>query len=222
MKSNEIKFSKLFLLLAILTAGCILTANIVATKLITLNGIFVSGGIIVFPIIYILNDVLTEVYGLKRAKYVIWFAFLANLVFVTVAYIVSILPNAPFWTEQKAYETILGVTPRLLIASFVAYLVGSFANAIVLSRMKVATAGKYLWARTIGSTVIGEGLDSLIFVSIAFFGTIPNPAVINLITTQWILKTAYEAVMTPVTYAVVNYLKKVEGIDEYDTNQKVV
>lgn len=216
MKSNEIKFSKLFLLLAILTAGCILTANIVAVKLISLNGIFVSGGIVVFPIIYILNDILTEVYGLKRAKYVIWFSFLANLLFVGAVALVSLLPNAPFWTDQKAFDTILGFTPRLLFASFVAYLVGSFANAIVLSKMKVATAGRHLWARTIGSTIVGEGLDSLIFVSIAFWGIIPNPAILNLVGTQWLLKTAYETVMTPVTYLVVNYLKKKEGIDEYD------
>lgn len=220
--NSKITFSRLFLLLAILTAGCILTANIVAVKLISLNGIFVSGGIVVFPVIYILNDILTEVYGFKRAKYVIWFSFIANLLFVLTVLAVSALPNAPFWNEQKAFDTILGFTPRLLLASFVAYLAGSFANSIVLAKMKLLTKGKYLWTRTIGSTIIGEGLDSLIFVAIAFGGIIPNPAVLNLITTQWILKTSYETIMTPVTYLVVNYLKKKEGLDEYDTSYNLV
>lgn len=214
MKANN--YTKLFLLLATLTTACLITSNTIAVKLWDFFGFFVSGGIIIFPLSYILNDVLTEVYGFQKAKNVVWFAFLGNLLFVTAAYIVQILPGAPFWANQEAYEAILGFVPRLLLASFVAFLVGSLANAKVLSKMKVATNGKHLWLRTIGSTIVGEGLDSLIFITIAFWGILPTPALVTMILTQWGLKTAYEALLTPFTYLVVNAIKKAEGIDTYD------
>ena len=130
--------------------------------------------------------------------------------------IAQILPAASFWDGQAAYERILGFTPRLLLASFVAYLVGGFANSFVLAKMKIATAGRWLWTRTIGSTLIGQGLDSLIFISIAFAGTIPASGLVSAIITQWLMKTGYEVIATPLTYAVVNFLKKTEGVDVYD------
>ncbi|HSH83459.1 MAG TPA: queuosine precursor transporter [Herpetosiphonaceae bacterium] len=126
------------------------------------------------------------------------------------------MPGASFWDAQTAYERILGFTTRLLLASFCAYLVGEFANALVLARLKVLTAGRMLWARTIGSTVIGQGLDSLIFVAIAFWGIIPPAAILSAIVTQWLLKVAYEVLVTPLTYAVVNFLKRREGLDVFD------
>ena len=209
-------YTNLFLLFAILATASLLSANTIAVKLWDFYGFFLSGGIIIFPLSYIINDVLTEVYGFDKAKKVVWLGFLANIVFVTAIYIVQILPSAPFWTNQEAYEAILGFTPRLLLASFVAYLVGSLANAKILSKMKVATQGKFLWMRTIGSTIVGEGLDSLIFVLIAFWGILPQEAIIPMILTQWGLKTAYEAILTPVTYAVVSAVKRHERIDTFD------
>ncbi len=175
-----------------------------------------KAAVIVFPVSYILGDVLTEVYGYRAARHVIWLGFFCNLLAVIAIYLGGILPSAPFWQGQEAYETILGYTPRLLAASFVAYLVGEFANAIVLAKMKVATNGRFLWSRTIGSTLVGQGLDSLVFIVLAFVGTIPASALLAAIVTQWLVKSAYEALATPLTYVVVNRLKRTEGLDVYD------
>jgi len=172
--------------------------------------------VVVFPISYICGDVLTEVYGYRAARRVIWLGFLCNLLAVAAIYLGGILPAAPFWQDQEAYEIILGYTPRLLGASFLAYLVGEFANSYVLARMKVATDGRWLWSRTIGSTLVGQGLDSLVFILLAFAGTIPLRAMISAIVGQWLVKSAYEVLATPLTYAVVNRLKRTEGIDVYD------
>jgi uncharacterized integral membrane protein (TIGR00697 family) len=195
----------------------LLTANVIAVKLVDLGGLVVPAGIVVFPISYILGDVLTEVYGYAVARRVIWLGFGCNLLMVIAIWLGGLLPPAPFWAaNQPAYEAILGFAPRLLVASFLAYLVGEFANSYVLARMKVATRGRHLWLRTIGSTVVGEGLDSLLFVSVAFLGVIPAPALATTILTQWLLKTAYEAAATPLTYLVVNGLKRLEGVDTFD------
>jgi len=165
---------------------------------------------------YIFGDVLTEVYGYRRARQVIWLGFFCNLIAVVAFGIGQVLPPASFWDGQAAYERILGYTPRLLTASFLAYLVGEFSNSFIMAKMKIATKGRWLWSRTIGSTLVGEGLDSLVFMVLAFVGTIPIEKLASAIVTQWLVKSAYEAAVTPLTYAIVNFLKRREGLDAYD------
>jgi queuosine precursor transporter len=147
---------------------------------------------------------------------VIWLGFLCNLIVVAAIEAARVLPAAPFWDGQAAFQRILGYTPRLLVASFLAYLIGEFANAFVLAKMKIATGGRWLWTRTIASTIIGQALDSAIFITLAFAGTIPSAVLASAIVTQWLVKSAYEALATPITYAAVNFLKRAEGIDRYD------
>jgi uncharacterized integral membrane protein (TIGR00697 family) len=173
-------------------------------------------GIIIFPMSYICSDVLTEVYGYRQTRRVIWLGFFCNLLTVMAIWVGQILPPASFWDGQLAYERILGYTPRLLVSSFLAYLVGEFTNAFVLAKMKIATKGRWLWMRTIGSTLLGQSLDSLVFVTLAFLGTIPLSHMATAILTQWLVKTGYEVVATPLTYVVVTYLKRQEGMDVYD------
>jgi queuosine precursor transporter len=211
-------YSTWFLLVASIFITCLITANIIAVKLVDIAGLIVPAAIIIFPVSYIVGDILTEVYGYRRARRVIWLGFICNLLAVVAIVIGQALPAAGFWDAQAAYERILGYTPRLLIASFVAFLVGEFANAYVLSRMKVATRGRWLWARTIGSTIVGEGLDSVIFIFIAFWGTSPESALFSAMLTQWLFKVGYETIATPITYLVVNFIKRREGIDTYDHN----
>jgi len=208
--------SPLYLLVTVLFVACLIAANITATKLIEPWGLVMDAGTIVFPVSYILGDVLTEVYGFRAARRVIWLGFLANLLVVAAIAVAGLVPPASFWEGQAAYEQILGFVPRILAASFCAYLVGEFANSIVLAKLKVATQGRHLWLRTIGSTLVGQGLDSLTFVTLAFGGIIPLEAIVTMILTQWLVKSAYEALATPVTYGVVGWLKRREGVDVYD------
>jgi queuosine precursor transporter len=210
------KYSLSFVVVVALFITALITANITAVKLIGVFGLVLPAAVVVFPISYICGDVLTEVYGYRMARRVIWLGFLCNLLAVAAIYLGGILPAAPFWQDQGAYEAILGYTPRILVASFLAYLVGEFANSYVLARMKVATDGRWLWSRTVGSTLVGQGLDSLVFILLAFAGTIPLGAMISAVVAQWLVKSAYEAFATPLTYAVVNRLKRTEGIDVYD------
>lgn len=207
-----------FLATAMLFVTCLITANIIAVKLINVFGSVLPAAVIIFPISYIIGDVLTEVYGFARAKQVIWLGFLCNLVSTLAIWSAQKMPGAVFWDGQAAYERILGYTPRILIASLAGYLVGGFSNSIILARMKVLTRGRWLWMRTIGSTIVGEGLDSLVFITIAFYGTAPVSQLISSIVAQWLFKTLYESVITPATYAVVAFLKKQEGIDVFDSD----
>lgn len=207
-----------FVVIVAVFVTCLITANIAAVKLIDLFGLILPAGIVIFPISYIVGDILTEVYGFSQARRVIWLGFACNLLAVIAIVLGQLLPPAVFWDGQVAYERILGYTPRLLVASFAAYLVGEFANSYVLSRMKVAMQGKHLWMRTIASTFVGQGLDSLIFILIAFFGNTPTTALVTAIVSQWLFKTAYEVLATPITYVVVNHVKEHEGIDTYDQN----
>ena len=212
----HVKVSFWFVAIASVFVTCLITANIIAVKLILFLGFLVPAGIIIFPLSYLFGDVLTEVYGYGAARRVIWLGFACNLLAVIAIYIGGIAPAAPFWTQQAAYNSILGFTPRLLLASFIAYLVGEFTNSFVLAKLKIATKGRWLWTRTIGSTLIGEGLDTLIFISIAFWGIIPAPLMLTAILTQWIFKVVYEIVATPFTYLVVGFLKRRESLDAYD------
>ena len=209
-------YSLAFVVVVAVFITSLIVANITAVKLVGFFGLVLPAAIVVFPISYILGDVLTEVYGYRVARRVIWLGFLCNLFAVAAIILGGILPAAPFWDAQEAYDRILGYTPRLLAASFLAYLVGEFANAIVLAKMKVATNGRWLWSRTIGSTLVGQGLDSLVFIVLAFVGTIPTSALLAAVVTQWLVKSLYEALATPLTYVVVNRLKRSEGLDVYD------
>src|SRR5947199_6995146 len=213
---GSLKVSFWFVAIASVFVTCLITANIIAVKLILFLGFLVPAGIIIFPLSYLFGDVLTEVYGYGAARRVIWLGFACNLLAVIAIYIGGIAPAAPFWTQQAAYNTILGFTPRLLLASFIAYLIGEFTNSFVLAKLKIATKGRWLWTRTISSTLIGEGLDTVIFISIAFWGIIPPQLILTAILTQWTFKVLYEVVATPFTYFIVSFLKKREGLDVYD------
>jgi uncharacterized integral membrane protein (TIGR00697 family) len=207
--------------LVIITAvfiTCLITANIIAVKVISLGIFILPAAIFVFPLSYIFGDVLTEVYGYRTARKIIWLGFVCNLIFVFFAWVGQVLPPADFWQAQGAYESILGYAPRLLVASVCGYLVGEFANSFVLARMKIMTKGRWLWSRTIGSTIVGEGLDTCIFITLAYIGT--GSPVLTMIWHHWLVKTGIEVVCTPATYAIVNSLKKREGIDAYDYETK--
>ena len=208
------KYSYRFVFITALFVTCLLTANIIASKLVDFGPFTLPAAVIIFPFSYIFGDILTEVYGYQQARRVIWLGFLCNLIFVIFAWLGQILPPASFWTNQEAYVTILGYTPRLLIASFLGYLAGEFSNSFVLAKMKIMTKGRWLWSRTISSTIVGEGLDSIIFIIVAFAGTSLFVAI--MILWHWLVKIAIEVIFTPLTYVIVNYLKKNESIDTYD------
>ncbi len=208
------KFSHRFIIITALFITCLITANIIAVKVISLGPVILPAAAVIFPLSYIFGDILTEVYGYTQARRVIWLGFFCNLLFVIFAWVGQVLPPAPFWEGQEAYERILGYTPRLLLASFIGYLAGELANSFVLAKMKILTRGRFLWMRTIGSTIVGEGLDTILFLLIAFGGT---PSFVPImILYHWLFKTLIEAVFTPLTYKAVNYLKRKEGIDTYD------
>lgn len=217
--SNE-KVSPWFVIIVAIFITSLITANIIAVKLVSLYGFVLPAAILIFPLSYIIGDVLTEVYGYHQARRVIWLGFFCNVIAVVAIWIGQMLPPASFWDGQASYERILGYAPRLLLASFLAYLVGEFVNAFVLAKMKIATKGRWLWLRTIGSTLIGQGLDSSIFMTLAFVGTIPLNTLFSAVVIQWLAKSVYEAVVTPLTYVVVAFLKRKEGLDVYDHDTK--
>jgi len=209
-------YSRWFVLITALFVTCLITANIIAVKLVNAFGLVLPAAVIIFPISYIFGDILTEVYGYNRARQVIWLGFFCNLVAVLAIWIGQVIPPSPLWDRQIAYEQILGYTPRLLAASFAAYLIGEFANSLVLAKLKIATKGSFLLARTIGSTLVGQALDSSVFITVAFFGIIPTSGLMSAIVTQWLVKSLYEVVVTPLTYVVVGFLKRQEGLDVFD------
>jgi uncharacterized integral membrane protein (TIGR00697 family) len=195
---------------------CLITANIIAVKPVQLGGLVFPAAVVIFPLAYIFGDILTEVYGYARARQTIWIGFACNLIAVVAIYAGGLLPAAVFWPDQSAYTAILGFTPRLLAASFIAYLVGEFLNSFVLAKLKVVTSGRYLWLRTISSTLIGEFADSAVFITLAFLGVWPGDQIVTGVITQWLLKSGYEVIATPLTYLVVGYLKRAEQVDVYD------
>ena len=209
------RYSQRFVIVAAFFVTALVVSNIIAVKLVEISGRVFPAGLVIFPLSYLLGDVLTEVYGVRAARRVIWIGFACNLLAVGAIQAAIHLPAADFWDKnQSAYDTILGTTWRLFVASLSAYVVGELANAYVLAVMKGATRGRFLWTRTIGSTIVGEGLDSAIFVTIAFAGT--GAALANPIVTTWLIKIGWESAATPLTYAIVNYLKRSEGVDVYD------
>ncbi|KJS73640.1 MAG: transporter [Desulfotomaculum sp. BICA1-6] len=194
----------------------LLVSNTVAVKITHIGPFYFDGATILFPIAYIFGDILTEVYGYKRSRVVVWTGFLACITMSFIYWLVGMLPSAEDWHAQSSYMAILGQTPRIVVASMAAYLCGEFVNAYILARMKVATQGRHLWSRTIGSTILGQGVDTVIFVIIAFAGVIPGNLLLYMILSNYIFKTAFEVLATPLTYAAVGYVKKVESIDYFD------
>ncbi len=214
-----------FPLVTALFVTTLIISNIIAVKVVQIGPLFVPAAVILFPVAYIFGDILTEVYGYARARQVIWTGFFCNLLAVVAIWIGGLLPAAPFWsagsftspqTAQQAYQSILGFTPRLLLASFIAYLIGEFLNSFVLAKLKVRTGGRFLWLRTISSTIIGQGADSTVFLSIAFSGIFSTSELGSAILSQWLFKVSYEVLATPLTYVVVRWLKRVENEDYYD------
>jgi hypothetical protein len=225
MKNDTKYVSKLFMIIAVIYVACLLLSNLIAGKMWAVTGsITLPAAVILFPITYIFGDVFTEVYGFKKARIIIWLGFGCSFFAVLVYLITIALPHPGFWEGQEAYKTVLGTTPRVAIASFVGYLFGEFSNSVVLSKLKVATQGKNLWIRTILSTLVGEGLDSIIFVMISFWGTMDNSTVLHMILYQYLFKVCYEVLFTPLTYAAVNWIKGQEGVDhfDYDEDYKIV
>lgn len=222
------RFTGTFLIVVTLFVTVLITSNIIAVKpieMLTLpfeflgsSSVVLPASIIIFPISYIVGDILTEVYGFRTARGVIWLGFAANLLVVIALWITGIIPAAGFWGDQEAYDTILGQTRWILAGSFVAYLIGEFSNSTVLAYLKYKMQGRYLFVRTIGSTVVGQGLDSFIFIYIAFGigGDWSAQSLLSAALAQWITKILYETVATPLTYAVVGYMKKNEKVDAYD------
>ena len=219
---NETKnVSRLFMCIGIVFVTCLLLSNLVAGKMWAVTPeITLPAAVILFPMTYIIGDVFTEVYGFRKARTIIWLGFACSFFAVLIYLITIALPHPGYWDGQEAYATVLGTTPRVAVASFSGYLFGEFSNSVILSKLKVATKGKKLWVRTILSTVVGEGLDSVIFIVISFWGTMENSVVLKMILFQYLFKVGYEVLFTPVTYAVVKAVKKAEGIDVYDEGIK--
>jgi queuosine precursor transporter len=203
-----------------LFVAVLLISNVTASKIVQMFGLPFDGGTILFPLSYIFGDILTEVYGYARSRRIIWLGFAANALAALTFAMVTALPAAPFWPHQEAFATILGVVPRIVLASFIAYLAGEFSNSYILAKMKIFTHGKWLWTRTIGSTLVGEGVDTLIFVTIAFAGTMPGHSLLLMILFNYLFKCGIEVVFTPVTYAVVGFLKRHEHMDVYDVGTR--
>jgi uncharacterized integral membrane protein (TIGR00697 family) len=194
----------------------LLISNIASTKFLTLGPFTFDGGTILFPLAYIFGDVLTEVYGYRRARRVIWTGFAWIAVAALVLAIVDSLPSAPGWELQESFHAILGQTGRIVLGSLVAYFVGEFANSVILARLKVATSGRWLWLRTLGSTVIGQALDTAVFLLVAFYGEQPGDLLVAAFVSNYVFKVGIEALFTPVTYGIVSFLKRAENEDYFD------
>lgn len=218
MKATKDHVSVLFMLFSMLFCVCLITANVLETKQMSFGPISITGGIIVFPISYIINDCVCEVWGYRKTRMLIWLGFLMNFLFVVFAAICDAIPGAPYWDNDAGFHAIFGLAPRITAASFLAFVVGSFANAYVMSRMKVSSQGRNFSLRAIISTILGETADSLIFFPLALGGVVPNSELPVLILSQIVLKTLYEILILPVTIQVVRFTKRHEGIDEYDKN----
>lgn len=210
------KVSVTFFLAGVLFTSCLLISNLISSKIIAIGSWFVPAGVMIFPLSYIINDVVAEVWGYRKARLIIWTGFLMNLLAI-LFYTVSVQwPPAPFWQNQEAFANVLSSTPRIAMASLLAYLMGSFINAYVMSRVKIRTKGDYFSFRALLSTILGEGADSAIFITIAFVGIIPWNQLYIMILTQAIIKTLFEAILLPFTSYVVKLIKRTDNIDTFD------
>jgi hypothetical protein len=207
---------KYFDLMIILFVTLLLVSNVVSAKILRLGPFTFDGGTILFPLVYILGDVLTEVYGYKRARRTIWAGFGANFFAALIFVIVGKLPPAQGWENQGAYEAILGWVPRIVSASLVAYWCGEFMNSFLMAKLKITTKGRWLFSRTISSTIVAEGVDTAIFCTLAFAGRIPSSLLLAVVTSNYLFKTGFEVVFTPFTYIIVAFLKRKEGVDVFD------
>jgi hypothetical protein len=205
-----------YMLLGILFCVCLVAANLLETKVVQLGPLSVTAGLIVFPISYIINDCIAEVWGFRKARLIIWMGFLMNFMVVAMGGIAVWLPAAPFWQGDEAFRFVFGLAPRIAAASLLAFLVGSFINAYVMSRMKLASGGRHFSVRAIVSTLAGEGADSLLFFPLAFGGLMPLGELVKMMAVQVVLKTLYEVIILPVTIRVVALIKRLDGSDVYD------
>lgn len=208
-----------FMLLGVTFCVCLILANLLATKQVQFGPLNLTAGVLVFPISYVVNDCITEVYGYRRAKLIIWTGFVMNFAFVLLAWLADLIPGAPYWTNQEGFHALFGLAPRVALASFAAFLVGSFLNAYVMSRMKIHDKGRRFSLRAIASTLAGEVSDSLIFFPIALGGIVPEKNLLLMMLSQVVVKTMYEIVVLPLTIRVVAWLKRTEGMDVYDENE---
>ncbi len=208
--------SVLFMLFSVLFCVCLITANVLETKQISFGPINITGGLLVFPVSYIINDCVCEVWGYRKARLLIWLGFLMNFLFVSFGALCDAIPGAPYWHNDEGFHAVFGLAPRIAAASFLAFVVGSFINAYVMSRMKIADGGKRFALRAIMSTVYGEAADSVIFFPLALGGIVPWSEIPVLIFSQVILKTVYEIVVLPITIRIVGKTKQLEGEDVYD------
>lgn len=216
MKNTTVSLS--FMLLGIVFCACLIASNLLETKIIQLGPVTITAGFLVFPISYIINDCIAEVWGFRKARLIIWLGFAVNFAMVSLFQLAVALPSAPFWEGDSAFRFIFGLAPRIAVASLTAFLLGSFLNAYVMSRMKISSQGRHFSARAILSTLVGETADSFIFFPLAFGGLVPVPELIKMMAIQIFAKTAYEILVLPVTIRVVNFLKNVEDMDTYDTD----
>ncbi|MCR5180511.1 MAG: queuosine precursor transporter [Bacteroidaceae bacterium] len=212
MKQKE-SVSVTFMLLGVTFCVCLILANLLATKQIQFGPLNLTCGVLVFPISYVVNDCITEVWGFRRAKLIIWTGFVMNFAFVLLAWLADLIPGAPYWTNQEGFHALFGLAPRVALASFVAFLVGSLLNAYVMSRMKIHDKGRRFSLRAIASTVVGELADSLIFFPVALGGIVPKEDLLLMVVSQVVVKTLYEVVVLPITIQVVAWLKRTEGMD---------
>lgn len=206
------------MLLSVTFCVCLILANLLATKQIQFGPLNLTTGVLVFPISYVVNDCISEVWGYRRAKLIIWTGFVMNFAFVLLAWLADIIPGAPYWSNQEGFHALFGLAPRVALASFVAFLVGSLLNAYVMSRMKVHDKGRRFSLRAIVSTIVGELSDSLIFFPVALGGIVPKENLLLMIVSQVLVKTMYEVLVLPITIRFVAWLKRTEGIDTYDEN----
>ena len=218
MTKSKQQVSVLFMLFSILFCVCLIAANILETKQISVLGISLTGGLIVFPISYIINDCVCEVWGFQKARLLIWTGFAMNFFFVAMGALCDWIPGAPYWTNEAGFHAIFGLAPRVAAASFVAFIVGSFANAYVMSKMKIRDKGRNFSLRAILSTIVGESFDSVIFFPLALGGVVPTEELPKLILWQVLLKTVYEVIALPITIRIVKALKEHEGEDTYDND----
>lgn len=209
---------KLFDYFACLFVATLMISNVMAAKVFDFYGFAFTTAIVIFPVAYILGDILTEVYGYARTRRLIWIGLLANVLMVVFFEIAVELPPSPAWQGQEAFSTTLSQVPQIVLASILAYLVGEFVNSYIMAKVKVLMQGRHLWVRTISSTVFGQAADTAVFASIAFWGVLPIEVIITIAISGYVFKVLYEVVATPITYLVVGIVKKVEGIDHYDSN----
>lgn len=218
MNNKDNKVSVLFMLFGILFCVCLIAANVLETKQIAFGSISLTGGLIVFPVSYIINDCVCEVWGYKKTRMLIWTGFAMNFFFVMLGAICDMIPGAPYWTNDEGFHAVFGLAPRIAFASFLAFICGSFVNAYVMSKMKLSSGGKNFSLRAVVSTIFGESVDSIIFFPLALWGIVPTEELPWLMLWQVFLKTAYEVVVLPLTIRIVRYVKRHEQVDTYDND----